>query len=106
MNDVHELIAASLGAEQADAADGALDVVWNSVRTRFVGGGQDQLVFRIPRTETNAPYWDRLQATQRRWQLEYCYCSVFDECWFVPSKWVEPVQVEECKRDEPNEFVP
>ena len=105
VNSVDELIAASLGLEGADAGE-ALEAVKNVVATRFIPGGEQQMVFRIPRTEANARYWDLLQASQRRWQVGFCYCSVFGDCWQVPNKWVEPVATEECVRDEPNEFVP
>jgi hypothetical protein len=100
------LIEASLGPGQADAAEDTLDTLQNRVRTRFVPGGQSQMVFRIPKTPGNQAYWDQMAAAQGRWEVEYCYCSVFDECWQVHGKWEEPAQVEACPRDEETEFLP
>jgi hypothetical protein len=106
VNSLRELLAASLGEDQADPADEALVTLQNRVKTRFVPGGQTQMVFRIPKTPGSEPYWDRVVAAQGRWQLEYCYCSVFEECWEVRGKWEEPARVEACTRNEENEFIP
>jgi len=104
---VAELLAATLGPEQAQAATQPLSVSKNRVRMRFlVPGGVLQPVFRSVKTPENAQYWDKLEAAQARWSVDFCYCSVFEECWYVASKWAEPEPIEECVRDEPNEFVP
>lgn len=103
---MNELYAASLGPLAARSRPFAHEMVKNGVRTRFVAPGQQQMVFRIPKRPNNAKLWDRLQAAESRWNVDFCYCSVFDECWRVPSKWVEPQPVKECKRDEPHEFLP
>jgi hypothetical protein len=100
------LLEASLGPERAAEASGALGTLQNRVRTRFVPGGREQMIFRIERTPENAAYWHELEAAQKRWQIEFCYCSVFDECWEVLSKWEEPTPVRACVRDEANEFLP
>jgi hypothetical protein len=101
-----DLIRASLGPELAPEAERMLSPMTNGMRTRFIPGGQQQLVFRMFRTEANARHWDLLEKEQGRWGLEYCYCSVFDECWEVLGKLEEPAPVEACVRDEPNEFMP
>jgi hypothetical protein len=108
---VDELIAKSLPPDQAAEvakakADLVLRVLKNNVRTRFVGGGEPQLVFRIAKTPENTRYWDMLEKSQAKWDVEYCYCSVFDDCWEVRGVWSEPAPVDECTRDEPNEFTP
>jgi hypothetical protein len=104
---VEELLSASLGAEQALAALKPLAIARNRVKMRFLApGGELQAVFRSVKTPENAQYWEVLEAAQPRWSLEYCYCSVFEECWYVPNKWEEPEPVDECVRDEPNEFTP
>jgi hypothetical protein len=107
VNSTHELIQASLGAEAA-AAERAFKPVQmhNNVRTRFVPGGEQQLVVRIRKTPENARYWEMMEAVQPRWDVEFCYCSVFDECWEVLGKWDEPTEVEACVRDEAKEFMP
>lgn len=104
---VKELYAASLRV----AATGGVwpfanEMVENDVRTRFIAPGQQQTVFRISKRPDNAQLWDRLDAAQSRWDIDFCYCSVFNECWRVPSKWAEPEPVKECRRDEPHEFLP
>jgi hypothetical protein len=103
---VSELIRVSLGPEEAAVTERALSPMKNGLRTRFIPGGQEQLVFRMYRSDENARYWDLLEASQERWDVEYCYCSVFDECWQVLGKWEEPKPVEACVRDEPREFMP
>jgi hypothetical protein len=104
---VEELISASLGPEQAQAAIKPLGIARNRVKMRFLApGGELQAVFRSVKTPANTQYWEALEAAQPRWSLEYCYCSVFEECWYVPNKWEEPQPVDECVRDEPNEFTP
>jgi hypothetical protein len=103
-----ELIHASVGPAQSAEADRVFKdrTLQNRVRTRFVPGGEAQMVFRIPKTAENERYWKLLEAAQRKWDIEYCYCSVFDECWQVRRKWGEPAPVEACARDESNEFMP
>jgi len=102
-----ELLAASLGPEQAQAASQPLRFAANKVKMRFLApSGEPQAVFRTMRTAENAQYWEALEAAQPRWSLDYCYCSVFEDCWYVPSKWAEPEPIDECVRDEPNEFMP
>ena len=78
----------------------------NRVRTRFIPGGQSQFVFRLAKTAENAQLWDLLEKDEERWGLEFCYCSVFQECWEVHSKLQEPEHVKQCSRDESREFFP
>jgi hypothetical protein len=101
-----ELFRASLGAERVAEAGRALEAMKNGLRTRFIPGGGEQMVFRLTRTPENALNWDLLETAQARWDVEYCYCSVFDECWQVLGELEEPVPIETCVRDEPNEFMP
>jgi hypothetical protein len=103
---VRELFATSLGPEQSAKAQEVLHPLWNRIPTRFIPGGQQQFVFRLARTPENAPFWDLLVKDQRRWDVEFCYCSVFKECWRVPSKWQEPQPVKQCDRDAAREFLP
>jgi hypothetical protein len=106
-----ELIAKSLPPDQAAEVakarhDGILQILKNNVHTRFVPGSGEQLVFRIPRTEENSRYWDILEKSADKWDVEYCYCSVFDDCWEVRGVWGEPTRIEACTREEPHEFTP
>ena len=106
VSSVKELFAASLGPGQSVRAQELLHPLWNRVRTRFIPGGQSQLVFRLAKTAENAPLWDLLAKDEERWDVEYCYCSVFRECWEVHGKWQEPQHVKQCRRDESREFMP
>lgn len=103
---LRELIRTSLGPEQAAEGEPFLKSLQNRVRTRFVPGGQQQFIFRIAKTPENERYWKLLEAAQSRWELEFCYCSVFEECWEIPGKWKEPAPVQACLRDEASEFKP
>ena len=106
-----ELVAKSLPPDQAAEVDKArkdrtLQILKNNVHTRFVPGSGEQLVFRITRNAENARYWDMLEKGADKWDVEYCYCSVFDDCWVVRGVWSEPAPIAECTRDEPHEFTP
>jgi hypothetical protein len=103
---VKELFAASLGPERAAKAQELLDPTRNRVPTRFIPGGQSQTVFHLAKKPENAQLWDLLEKAEVRWNLEFCYCSVFKECWEVPSQWREPQPVKQCRRDESREFLP
>jgi hypothetical protein len=103
---VDELIAASLGPELASEANRALYSMANRVSSRFIPGAQQQFVFRITRPADNEKYWDLLNASQGNWDVEYCYCSVFKECWEVLKNWDEPRPIKECRRDDSREFMP
>jgi len=101
------LMIASLGLEYGPKADAAFEpsLVANRVQKRFVAAGQQQAVFRIPRT-IDPKMWDMLKAQESRWNVEFCYCSVFDECWAVHGRWADDRSVKECTRDEATEFLP
>jgi len=101
---VAELVAASVDPEDAPAAVAALRGLHNTVRTRFIAGNGNQFVFRIDKTPANAVWWDKVDSRQTNWRIEYCYCSVFAECWSVKVDVHTPVKA--CVRDEPHEFVP
>lgn len=103
---VDDFILASLGRETFARARPTFDLLWNRVPTRFIPGGQSQMVFRLERDAQNAQYWDLLEKAQPRWDVEFCYCSVFDDCWEVRGKWAEPKPIEECRREEAHEFMP
>ena len=108
---MNELITQSLPPDQAAEVlqarkDNILGVLKNNVRTRFVATNEPQLVFRIARTPENVRVWDMLEATNGRWDIEYCYCSVFNECWEVKGASGVPAPVDECTRDEAHEFMP
>ena len=47
---------------------------------------------------------DGLSDHRNKLHIDFCYCSVFDECWAVHDEARTPVS--QCKRDEPHEFLP
>lgn len=101
---IDELIAAAVGPQDAAAAQAVLRAYRNSPHERFIAANSPQFVFQIPKTEANAAYWDKLDKSLDSWSVEYCYCSVFHECWQVKDEARAPVK--QCLRDEPHEFKP
>ena len=97
------LYAAALGPQDAAAA-AVLHNTRNNLRTRFIAAHGSQFVFRIPKTDDNAAYWEKLDKSQSRWLITYCYCSVFQECWKVTGE--DHSRVKACKRNESTEFTP
>lgn len=103
---LEELVALALGPDEARAARPTLKALQNTVRTRFVPAGGEQMVFRIAKTPENARYWDLLASARSTWEIEFCYCSVFHDCWQVAGQQTEPEPIARCTRDEAREFVP
>jgi hypothetical protein len=106
VTDVKDLVRTIVGPADGDKAAELLKDYHNGVHTRFIAAKDAQFVFRIDKTPQNARYWDLLAASQDRseWQIEYCYCSVFEECWAAIGETYTPVKA--CKRDEAHEFKP
>jgi hypothetical protein len=100
------ITATSCRSEEAAKAKEVLHPMHNRVPTRFIPRGQAQPVFRIAKTAENSQIWDLLTKEQDRWEIEFCYCSVFQECWQVPGKRREPKRVSRCERDEAREILP
>jgi hypothetical protein len=105
-----DMLAASLGPKEGHEAYEVFHrthtLLRNNVPKRFVAAGQSQLVFRLPRTRENAKWWDALVKQQSRWNVAFCYCSVFNECWAARSETADSTPVKQCTRDERTEFTP
>lgn len=101
---IDDLIKASLAPQDASAAVETLRAYRNTAHSRFIASHSSQFVFRIDRTPQNAAWWDKLHATEDSWKVDYCYCSVFEECWAVKEETHTPVKA--CRRDEAHEFNP
>lgn len=101
LNEVARLV---YGPKEAKAALAALRFFSIDTDTRFIPANAEQIVFRTPRTEQNARYWDALDRSRRTWRVEFCYCSVFDECWEVDE--TSRREVKMCHRDPAREFKP
>jgi hypothetical protein len=55
--------------------------------------------------DRNARWWrDKISASTEAWGIEYCYCSVFHDCWEVRDRVQR--EVKQCRRDEKTEFAP
>ena len=102
-----DLMIASLGPVNGPKAYATFEpsLVANRVPKRFVAAGQSQSVFKIRRTIDPA-MWDLLKAQESRWNVAFCYCSVFDECWAVHGRWADDQSVKQCTRNESREFTP
>ena len=107
VRNLKELMVASLGADEGAKAYEEFEpsLVANKVPKRFIAAGQSQLVFKLDRSR-DPPLWDLLAKQQSRWNVDFCYCSVFDECWTVHGKWADDKSVKQCTRDEKIEFMP
>jgi hypothetical protein len=105
-----DLLVASLGTSEGHKARQAFHqtrtLLRDNVPKRFIPAGQSGLVFKVPRTPENARWWDLLVAQKPRWNVGYCYCSVFDECWIARTELEEPRRVKQCVREEKFEFIP
>jgi hypothetical protein len=105
-----DMLAASLGPKEGHEAYEVFHrthtLLRNNVPKRFVAAGQSQLVFRLPRTPENAKWWDALVKQQSRWNVAFCYCSVFNECWAARSETADATPVKQCTRNERTEFTP
>jgi hypothetical protein len=99
---------ASLGADAGAKAYAAFEpsLSANKVPKRFIAAGQSRMVFVVPRPTNDAQLWDRLAAQQPRWSVEFCYCSVFDECWAVHGRLNDDRRVKQCTPNEATEFMP
>jgi hypothetical protein len=99
-----DLVTAVVGPQEGPAAVKVVRAYRNSQPTRFIPGNTSQFVFQVLKTDANARYWDMLDHSAPGWRLEYCYCSVFKECWTVTDTDRKPIK--QCVRDEPHEFTP
>jgi hypothetical protein len=113
VTDMPDLLRAALGPDEAARAAKVLPDLQSSLPTRFVASKDRALVFQIDQTPQNAREWDLLDrtVTTKGWTLEFCYCSVFEECWAVKNDERarendvrKPVKA--CVRDEAHEFRP
>jgi hypothetical protein len=105
---VPDLVRAVVGPAEGEAAVKALQSFRNGAHTRFIAAKDRQFIFWIDKTPQNARYWDMIDKSIGRdrsaWHIDFCYCSVFDECWAVHDE--NPTPVKACKRDERHEFLP
>lgn len=58
--------------------------------------GQQRNFIRLPRTETNAAIWQKLETERWKVVVRSCYCSIFDDCWVTDSRKTDPQPVKAC----------
>lgn len=106
VTDVKDLIRTAVGSAAADKAVELLVPVYDDEPSRFIASRDRGLIFRIDKTPPNARYWDLFDNAMnaKRLTVEFCYCSVFDECWSVKGAIRE--QVRACVPDPHLEFIP
>jgi hypothetical protein len=106
VTNVKDLIRTAVGSADADKAVELLVPVFDNEPTRFIASRDRGLIFQIDKTPANARYWDMFDHAMnvKRLSVEFCYCSVFDECWSVNGAMRE--QVKACVPDAHLEFIP
>jgi hypothetical protein len=67
--------------------------------TRVLRASDSQVLLHLPKTEANAPLWNRLDDARFKFQLSICYCSVFDECWISDMRSTAQRAVKTCPVD-------
>jgi len=106
VTDVKSLIRRAVGPADADQAVEVLRDLHDNEPTRFIAAKDHAMIFRIDKTPQNARYWQLLDdgLNNQGVVVEYCYCSVFEECWAVQNDTRKPVKA--CVRDSAREFIP
>jgi hypothetical protein len=106
VTNVKDLIRTAVGSADGDKAVELLTPVYDDEPTRFIASRDHGLIFHIDKTPANARYWDMFDHAMnvKRLSVEFCYCSVFDECWSVKGQVREEVKA--CVPDPHLEFVP
>jgi hypothetical protein len=106
VTDVKDFVRTAMGPAAAAQAGDLLTDLHDNEPTRFIAAKDRVMVFRIDKTPQNARYWQMLDDGMNRQgvRLDYCYCSVFEECWAVQGDVRKPVKA--CIRDRQHEFTP
>jgi hypothetical protein len=106
VTDLDGFIRAAVPPAEADHALESLRNIHDNEPTRFIASKDRVTIFRIDKTAENARDWQLLDdgMNTKHVVVEFCYCSVFEECWQVKNfdRW--PVKA--CVRDPNLEFVP
>lgn len=105
MDNPRQFLATCCGYEPGRSmrySTGAVDVVLRP--------GESIDFIRLAKVPESAAMWDRLQ--NERWKVEVrtCYCSIFDDCWVMKGRSLDPEPVAACpvdwKRFEENPIPP
>jgi hypothetical protein len=104
---VEGFIRAAIGPGHEDkVAALMLSHLHDNQSNRFIAAKDHALVFRVDKTPENAADWDLFDhaVSAKGLNVEFCYCSVFEECWTVHN--TVRTRAKACVRDEPHEFTP
>lgn len=106
VTDINGFIRAAVPPAEADKSVELLRDLHDNEPTRFIASKDRAMIFRIDKTPQNARYWDLLDKgmNTKGVSVEFCYCSVFEECWSVKGYARQPVKA--CVRDTQFEFMP
>lgn len=77
-------------------AVGLFDLALGNVAPRVLRAGDAQEFVSLPRTDSNADVWQRLNGARVELKMRTCYCSVFDECWVSDLKETTAKRVPTC----------
>jgi hypothetical protein len=106
VTDLDGFIRTAMGSAATPQAMALLRNLHDNEPTRFISAKEHALVFRIDKTPQNARYWQQLDDSMnaKHVTVQFCYCSVFEECWAVEGFVHHPVKA--CEPDPAHEFVP
>lgn len=106
VTNVQDFVRTALGSDWASDAPQRLLDLHDNEPTRFIAAKDRGMIFRIDKTPQNARYWSLLDRDMntKGISLEFCYCSVFEECWAVKGS--GRARVKTCTRDPHFEFTP
>jgi len=82
------------------------DRSWTSMVGRVMAPGQSVEPIRIswPREQISVADLTALTSEFSRWDVQICYCSVFDLCWIATSSNARPRETQQCEPDETDVF--
>lgn len=82
------------------------DVSWSSVVGRVLapGGAVEPVAFTWDRADLDDPAFADLLEEWVKWDMQVCYCSVFDRCWTVTADTGARTPVRQCPVSEADVF--
>jgi hypothetical protein len=78
-------------------AAGKWDLRTTSVNPLVLPGHDNFKFFSLPKNEVSAALWQALDRERHSITMEFCYCSVLEQCWVLHSGRQEPQSVARCK---------
>lgn len=65
--------------------------------------GDSVRFFTVPKPPGDGSAWEKLNVQRHDVSFEFCYCSVFDDCWKTDGSTLRPEPVEICPGTEPRQ---